>query len=82
MLGQVLCARNVARCHSCSKRGISKPSRGVLGEQRTYAAKATNVASTVQLGDAPATIAKTDEEKSETLKAKRRPITSAPGKRI
>ena len=36
------------------------------------------MASTIQLGDAPATIAKIEEEKREALKAKRRPMTSAP----
>lgn len=51
-------------------------------EERTYAAKATNVARTTQLGAAPATMAKMEEENKETLNAKRRPITSAPRKAI
>lgn len=36
-----------------------------------------NKPSTIQFGEAPATIVKTEEMNSETLNAKRRPITSA-----
>lgn len=47
----------------------------------THAARPTKVARTIQLGDAPAAMAKTDEAKMVTLKAKRRPIISAPRNR-
>jgi hypothetical protein len=53
--------------------------RDIRGDRRrTHAAKATKVARAIQLGAAPATMAKMEAEKRETLKAKRRPITSAP----
>lgn len=44
----------------------------------TNAARPTKVARAIQLGDVPATMAKIEEEKREILKAKRRPMTSAP----
>lgn len=47
----------------------------------TYAVRATKVASETQPGAAPAEMAKMEEERRETLKAKRRPMTSAPAKK-